>query len=581
MSAAAGRQRIAAQAALLAALAALGLLVAWHGNGYVQQLLFNMALYVLLATGWNVIGGMTGYVSFGQVSFFGLGAYVAAIGVLHFDLSWATAAVLAALAATCLAIPLGLVMLRLSGIFFALGMFGLARILQIAANALNVTGGPMGTTVPAADTPALPAAAAVLLASAAVIAVAWIMRGRLGLRLMAIRDDPVATEAAGVNVWRCKVVAFCIGAGLAAIGGALYVWNVGYLDPNSAFAGTIELQTVLMVLAGGIGTVWGPVVGGILVSLLGTALWARFPMEQQIVLGALTILIAVALPGGLVSLLRRFGWARRPPIWGPPRLSPAPPRPAAAALAAAAPVLACRRLGKRFGGVVAVDGVDLHVLPGEVLAVIGPNGAGKSTLFDLLSGFARPSAGQVAYAGRPIADTRPYVLARHGIARTFQTSRLFPSLTVWETVLLAASIRHRHRADAIGATTRLLRSVGLLEDWARLPEGLPPGRLRLLEIARALALEPRVLLLDEAMAGMTAQEIASVHQALRAATAGGCAIVAIEHVLPAIAPLAVRAQVLDFGRTIAEGAPGVVLRDPAVIAAYLGTDEAGLDAAHA
>ncbi|MDA8248768.1 MAG: branched-chain amino acid ABC transporter permease, partial [Rhodospirillales bacterium] len=223
MSAAAGRQRIAAQAALLAALAALGLLVAWHGNGYVQQLLFNMALYVLLATGWNVIGGMTGYVSFGQVSFFGLGAYVAAIGVLHFDLSWATAAVLAALAATCLAIPLGLVMLRLSGIFFALGMFGLARILQIAANALNVTGGPMGTTVPAADTPALPAAAAVLLASAAVIAVAWIMRGRLGLRLMAIRDDPVATEAAGVNVWRCKVVAFCIGAGLAAIGGALYV----------------------------------------------------------------------------------------------------------------------------------------------------------------------------------------------------------------------------------------------------------------------------------------------------------------------------------------------------------------------
>ena len=578
------RTRFALQAALLGVLVALGLLIATQGNGYTAQLLFNVALYVLLATGWNVIGGMTGYVSFGQVSFFGLGAYTAAIGVLHLALPWPIAALAATAAATALAVPLGLIMLRLNGIFFALGMFGLARILQIAANGLNITGGPMGTTVPAAEGPALPAAVAVVIAAAAVGAVAVLMRTRLGLRLMAIRDDPVAAEAAGVNVWLAKVVAFCVGAGFAAIGGALYVWNVGYLDPNSAFAGTIELQTVLMVLAGGIGTVWGPVVGGILMSLLGTALWARFPMEQQIVLGALTMLIAVALPGGLMSLLPHRGWMARPPIWGPPPTASAgAPAPAArvAAAEASGPVLACRGLGKRFGGVVAVDGVDLEVAPGEVLAVIGPNGAGKSTLFNLLSGFAAPSGGEVEFAGRKIGSTRPYVLARRGLARTFQTSRLFPTLSVWENVLLAAISRHRRKAHAVAAATELLERVGLREDWARLPQGLPPGRRRLLEIARALALEPGVLLLDEAMAGMTGPEIAQVHNVLRAATARGCAIVAIEHVLPAIAPLAARVQVLDFGRTIAEGTPAEVLHDATVIAAYLGTDMAGAELAHA
>ena len=573
MPATAGRWRIAGQALLLGALTLLGLALAVRANGYVVQLLFNTALYVLLATGWNVIGGMTGYVSFGQVGFFGLGAYAAALGVLDLGLSWFSATVLAVVVGTCLAIPLGLVMLRLNGIFFALGMFGLARILQIVANGMDITGGPMGTSVPAAASPVLPAVVAVLLATAAAVAVATIMRSRLGLRLMAIRDDAVAAEASGVNVWVAKILAFCIGACLASMGGALYVWNVGYLDPGSAFTGTVELQTVLMVLAGGIGTVWGPVVGGILISMLATALWARFPMEQQIVLGMLTIVIAVALPGGLMSLFRYARWAARAPIWGPPVrvAATAVDRPTPPA-AAHEPVLACRGLGKRFGGVAAVDSIDLQVRPGEVLAVIGPNGAGKSTLFNVMSGFARATAGEVVFAGQPLGGKRPHVLARRGLARTFQTSRLFPTLSIWETVLLASSALHARKADAVAAATRILRETGLLEDWARRPDVLPPGRQRLLEIARALALEPRVLLLDEAMAGMSAEEIARVHAALRHAMAGGCAVVAIEHVLPAIAPLAARVQVLDFGATIAEGHPHAVLNDPAVITAYLGVE---------
>lgn len=563
---------------LFALLVAIGLGIAKFGTGYFAQSLFTTALFVLLATGWNVISGFTGHVSFGQVSFFGLGAYIAALAMLNLDVPWYAAAAIAGAAATIFALPLGSIMLRLEGIFFALGMFGLARILQIIASSLEITGGPMGTTVPVADSPQQSASAMLLVAAAAILATHWLTRSRLGLRLMAVRDDSTAAQAAGVHTAGAKVAAFCISACIAAVGGALYVWNVGYLDPSSAFAGTIELQTVLMVLAGGIGTVWGPVVGGVLISLVGTALWAKFPMEQQIVLGMLTMFIAVVMPGGILAALNRRGWIRRRPIWAPPAMRrSAQPRtdtaPRANCDRRTNSVLRCEELTVNFGGVMAVDGVSLEVHAGETLAIIGPNGAGKTTLFNLISAFQQPTSGSIYFEGEPLIGLKPHAQALRGVARTFQTSRLFPSLTLWETVLLAASSREPSRARAMEQTARILDEVGLLDQWADLPDALPPGRQRLLEIARALALRPRVLLLDEAMAGMTVEEIERVHQVLLAAAAGGCAIIAIEHVLPAIASIATRAHVLDFGRTIAEGKPGDVLRDPVVIEAYMGVEQ--------
>lgn len=557
---------------LSALLLAIGFGLAATGSGYYAQLVFNTAMYILLAVGWNVISGFTGYVSFGQVGFFGLGAYIAAICMLQLTLPWYFAVPASAVGAMLFALPIGAIMLRLNGIFFALGMFGLARILQIIASSLSLTGGPMGTSVTSAQSINVCAAIMVAVAMAGIAVTYVMLRTRLGLRLLAVRDDSVAAQAAGVNVWRMKVIAFCISAGMAAIAGGLYVWNVGYLDPGSAFNGTIELQTVLMVMAGGIGTVWGPVFGGVLISLLSTVLWASFPTEQQIILGALTLILAVAMPGGLMSWLSRQGVLRRKPIWAPP------PRSASSVAAAmppaetdtSRPALQCSGVGMRFGGVVALNGVALTAQPGEMLAIIGPNGAGKSTLFNVLSAFAKPSAGEVRFGGQPIVGMPPHRLACNGVARTFQTSRLFGSLTVWETVLLAAISLHHDKERAREAAAAILRQVGLDEEWQSLPDTLPPGRQRLLEIARALALRPKVLLLDEAMAGMSAQEVASVHDALRGAMRDGCAVVAIEHVLPAVAPLAARVQVLDFGETIASGIPHHVLNDPVVITAYLG-----------
>ena len=566
--------RLIIEIAALAGFVAAGFAIAAGANAYVVQLLFSTALAVTLAVGWNLIGGMAGYVSFGQVAFFGLGAYAAALAMLKWALPWPLAIVVAACLAALLAWPLGRIMLRLSGIFFALGMFGLARVAEIIVNALEITGGPMGTSIPTAEGPAATAMAMVALAAGAVALMMAISRSRFGLRLAALRDDAIAAAAAGVDTGRVKVAAFCLSAGLAAAAGALYARNVGYIDPASGFAGTIELQTVLMVLAGGIGTVWGPVLGAVLISLLSTALWARFPTEQQIILGALTLLLAVAMPGGLASLPLLRNGLRRPMLGGFTPVA-APPVPVFVTANAEGAVLACRGLGKRFGGVVAVAGIDLAVRAGEILAVIGPNGAGKSTLFDMISAFSAPSSGEIRFRGA-LLTAPPHLLARAGLARTFQTSRLFPHLTVFETVLLAAASRHRRFRDARQSASALLAATDLAGDAERFPDALPPGRQRLLEIARALALEPAVLLLDEAMAGMTSAEIARVHAVLRAATRRGTAIIAIEHVLPAIATLATRALVLDNGQTIAEGSPDAVLGDPVVIAAYLGGDEMAL-----
>ncbi|HEX7387712.1 MAG TPA: branched-chain amino acid ABC transporter ATP-binding protein/permease [Castellaniella sp.] len=562
------------QPTALALLVLAGLLVALNGSGYYAQTLFTIALFILLSLGWNIISGFAGYVSFGQVSFFGFGAYVAALAMIHLEAEWYIAAILAAIVTAALALLLGWIMLRLHGIFFALGMFGLARILQIIASSLSITGGPMGTTVLPAESPNESALVMVLVAACGILITYILSRSRLGLRLMATRDDDLAAQSSGIHTFRAKLQALCLSAAFGGIGGALYVWNIGYLDPSSAFNGSIELQTVLMVLAGGIGTVWGPVIGGILISLIGTFLWARFPTEQQVILGALTIFIAVVMPGGITAFFQKLGWWQRVPIWSPPpttrtgQLDDATPPTGTPQHTA---VLSCRDLGIRFGGVKAVDGVSLQAHPGEMLAIIGPNGAGKSTLFSLMSNYLS-GTGTTQYRGQDTRGMKPYALAQRGLARTFQSSRLFASLTVWETVLAAASSGKISHKAATQNAARVLRETGLIEHWDALPDTLPPGLQRLLEIARALALKPKVLLLDEAMAGMTIQEINHVHTALRRAMNDGCAVVAIEHVLPAIVDLAARAQVLDFGKTIAQGTPHEVLRDPRVIDAYMGAD---------
>ncbi|RAQ97713.1 branched-chain amino acid ABC transporter ATP-binding protein/permease [Thermogemmatispora tikiterensis] len=553
-----------------------GVLIALFGNGDQAQLLFSTCLFVVLAYAWNIISGLSGYVSFGQVGFFGIGAYVAATCQIAWQWDWYLAALGAVLAAVLLALPLGTVMLRLQGIFFALGMFGLSHIGALIATSTPLVGGSMGEPVPIVGSTQETALVMLACAVGSVLLTAWLLRSPLGLRLLALRDDEKAAEASGINTNASKVVAFCLSAGLAALAGALYVWNVGFIDPGSAFNNTYELQTILMVLFGGIGTLWGPLLGAVVISLISNALWAQFPQQQQIILGALILIAVLWMPGGLVSLFQRFGWLRRRPVWGPPPMIEAEARRAlfpAAVSRTGEPALRCEEITRRFGGLTALNRVNLEARSGQIVAVIGPNGAGKTTLFNLITGFDRCNGGTIRFGETLLNRLAPYRIARAGIARTFQTCRPFPSLTAWETLLLPALAAGIPKEETIRTATQMLERLALREQWDASPEGLPPGQLRFLEIGRALMLRPRVLLLDEVMAGMSPEEIHLVHALLREAVAAGCAVVAIEHVVPAIMPIADHVYVLDFGTTIAQGRPDEVLRNPAVIEAYLGTGE--------
>lgn len=551
---------------LLASLVA----VPFAGSAYVLQLGTDILTFVTLACSWNLISGYVGYISFGQVSFFGIGAYVTALLVRHTTIPWYLAVVLAGFAGGLAGLGIGAAMLRLKGIMFALGMFGLARILAVIASNWSFAGGAVGLTLPAQLTPVAVYAEMAVTALCAFAVNAFFSRSGFGLDAMSIRDDEDAAAALGVPTTRIKITAFILSAVFPAIVGGLVAWNRSFIDPVSAFDSGIDLRTIVFTLFGGIGTLWGPFLGTLALMLVSEQLWAHLPELQLALFGALIIVVVLAMPGGLVGLANRFGWLSPRAILAPPVFPDVEPPPAPMPPASREPVLEVKDLTVRFGGVVALDRVSFSVRHGETLSIIGANGAGKTTLFNAITGFVTPSSGTIAFYGTPITRLAPLELARRGIARTFQIPRLMESMSVWENVLLAS--RHgKQSRNAVRHAAWALRTTGLESMWLEPAEKLTPGQRRRLELARALALQPTVVLLDEVMAGMTRQEQEEVRQVIRELKSLGVAAVAgIEHVVSAIKDLSDHMVVLDFGRKIADGTPEAVLRDPVVVQAYLG-----------
>jgi len=273
------------------------------GSGYVQSVFYIAVLYVALSYGWNLIAGYAGYLSFGQVTFFGIGAYAVALGVTRLHLPWLLCAFAGGAIAAILAIPLGYLMLRLRGAFFALGMLGLAQTTRIATETAPFTGGSSGVYLPPGSN-TLPAYYWTL----AVLALAmgltlWVDRSAFGLRLRALRADERAAGTLGVDVTRFKVIAFVLSAIVPGLLGGGYAWYLTYVDPASMFSTRIELQTVAMVILGGIGTYWGPLVGGALMSQVSESLGARFPQGHLMIFGGLIVAVLIALPRGIVPAI--------------------------------------------------------------------------------------------------------------------------------------------------------------------------------------------------------------------------------------------------------------------------------------
>jgi branched-chain amino acid transport system permease protein len=403
---------------------------------------------------------------------------------------------------------------------------------------------------------------------------------RLGYSLRSIKENEQAAEAMGVDSFRCKMIAYMLSAAPAAVAGAVYAHAILFVvTPEAVFGVLVIVQTLTVCLVGGAGTLWGPIIGAAIMipvsEILDTTMGDRLPGIQGVVYGAALMAVMMYAPEGLY-------WRARSMLLGRTRrqISAVRPVPAAAEMDAPAPTVPAaarqvlmdvRGISKAFLGLQALSDVSFDVLEGEILGIIGPNGAGKTTLFNVLNGFLLPERGEVHWLGKSITGLQPHVVCRLGIGRTFQVMRLFPHLTVLENVMVGAFAHGGSPDHARASSLAALDLVGLADRADVVPTGLTILDLRLMELARCLATRPRLILLDEPLAGLSTDGVELMAVMIRRARSAAVTVAIIEHTIHALVKLADRLVVLDQGRRLAEGLPGEVTRTPAVIEAYLGT----------
>jgi ABC-type branched-subunit amino acid transport system ATPase component/ABC-type branched-subunit amino acid transport system permease subunit len=574
----AGRPTAAVALIALISLAwlALGFVVT---SSYVQLMLTLVPIWAVMGLSWNILSGYTGLVSFGHASFFGLGAYTVTIALVRYDLTPWLGIPLGMLVGAAAGILIGYPTFRLRGHYFALAMlaYPLALLYVFSWLGYQEVALPMKRQAPHwymqfADFRIYTGLAVALLAAAMLISLA-IERSRFGLSLVAIKQNEPAAEAAGIDTLAWKIKAIVLSGAIAAAAGGLYAVVLLVVTPESVFGMLTSAQALIVTLFGGVGTLWGPVIGAAILVPVSEALQATLgdvlPGIQGVVFGAAIIIVILLAPEGIFWRVRDR-LARRPPLqMVAPAAAASLPRTTAMRADGAA-LLEVDRLAKSFGGVRAVAGVSFAVREGEILGIIGPNGAGKTTLFNLLNGFLRADDGTMRFAGNDLADLKPNRVCRLGIGRTFQVVRSFPRMSLFENVLVGAYVAAATSAAAAAAAQDALARVGLSGRADEIAGALSMRDLRLMELARALAGGPRLVLMDEPLAGLAAGAIDDMLAVIQRLAGDGLTIVIIEHTMSAMMRLAPRFLVLDHGALLASGTPHDVTSNPAVIEAYLG-----------
>jgi branched-chain amino acid transport system permease protein len=557
-------------------------------SAYYQLVLTQVLLWAVLSLAWNLLSGYSGYFSFGHAVFWGLGAYTVALGMLYLDLTPWISVPFAALVGAVAGAIIGYPTFRLRGHYFALAMlaYPLATLYVFQWLGYQELALPMKREAPLLYMQFEDPRAYVVLALGLVVAALLISlkveNSRFGMALLAIKQNEPAAEAAGINTWRWKMLALMLSGAIAAIAGGLYGVVLLVITPETVFGMLVSAQALILALFGGVGSLWGPVIGAMLLVPLAEGLNAELgdvlPGIQGVVYGIAIILIILWAPEGVYwRVLDRF--SRR-------AASPTAPVPAAATIAApvtanVAPLprapaplggdlLVLRDVGISFGGLRALDGIDLAIPEGGLYGIIGPNGAGKTTLFNVINGFLAPDRGAITFSGEPITGLRPNQICRRGIGRTFQVVRAFPRMTVLENVIVGAFVGAPDDATARQMALAALDRVGLSVQSQAVAGGLTTRELRLMELARALVPHPRLMLLDETLAGLAHDDLDGILTVIRQLRADGITVVIIEHTMQAMVKLVDHFAVLDHGRLIASGKPNDIVRDPNVIEAYLG-----------
>jgi ABC-type branched-subunit amino acid transport system ATPase component/ABC-type branched-subunit amino acid transport system permease subunit len=548
-------------------------------NSYYQLILTLVPVWALFGVSWNILSGYGGQLSFGHASFFGIGAYTVTLTVVYWSLSPWLGIPLGMVLGGLAAILIGFPTFRLRGHYFALSMlaYPLAILYVMQYLGFQEVSMPMHRANPLAymefADPRVYTLIAVLLLVGGVIVSLVIENSRFGLALLAIRQNELAAEAAGINSRREKMRSLVVSGMMGAVAGGFYARVLLVVTPDSVFGMLVSAQAVVVTLFGGVASVWGPVIGAAILIPLAETLQAELgtylPGIQGVVYGVAIIAIMLLSPDGLFWTIRDR-WFRQETPQPLPEVQPLPALHRRASAHAAGPLLQVDGLSRAFGGLRAVSEVSFSVAEGEILGIIGPNGAGKTTLFNVLNGVLEADVGSARLDGQPILGKKTFEVCRMGVGRTFQVVRSFPRLPVLDNVIVGAYGAGASDRDAIERAAQALHQVGL-HDRAGVAAGqLTNKQLRLMELARALAGNPRLLLLDETLAGLGREECDDVLAVLARLRTQGMTICIIEHTMHAMMRLADRFVVLDHGRVLATGLPRVVVEDHAVIEAYLG-----------
>jgi branched-chain amino acid transport system permease protein len=564
-----------AGAAILVALAAT-----MQFDGYIHNILLQATTFAIAVFGLSVVLGLCGQINLAQAAFFGFGAYAVGIGTTDLHLSYWICLVGGCVIALAAGAFLGMSTLRLGGHYLAMVTISFQQIVTLVMiNDIALTHGPDG--VSNIGRPALfQTSHSYLGFCVAMLAIVgylvWHLPDtKLGRAMRAVRDNELAAGVNGIDVFRTKVYAFALCAALGGLAGGLFAGGFAYVSPDQfSFAESIVFLT--MSLLGGVASPIGSAIGTGLLILIPE--WLRFlksiPGLYLAIYGLFVILIIRYMPDGIWGFVSSAFDRLRAQTKAPPAAAPLQLKPATVG---GDIVLEVTGLSKHFGGLKAVDGVDIAVRRGGVHALIGPNGSGKTTTLNVLSGLYKATSGRIVLDGTDITNMPPHLRSAAGLGRTFQNIRLFRSMTALENVEIGAE-RPRNtliKGGDAALTERAMEAltfVGLGGRANELISSFSYGHQRLIEIARALAANPTLLLLDEPAAGLNSTEKLELHELLKRIAAQGLTILIIDHDMTLVSEAAQHITVLNFGRRIADGESMAVLRHPDVVSAYLGTE---------
>ncbi len=569
------------------------------GSRYFESVLIVCMLYAIMASGWNIISGLAGYVSLGHSVYLYIGMYTGAILGKMWGVPPMYLMVLGGVVAAAIAIVVGFITLRTrSHSFVIITIAVLLLFMTIAQNWKGLTGGTDGFIVKQPewnkDNPTTPYYYVFLALLVLTVAlVAFIMRSRLGAGLVAIRNDEGKAASIGINTTLYKVTAYALSAVPFGFAGAVYAQYLGFVTPTTALAILMSVFLVLAALVGGRGTLWGPVIGGFLVwganeasTVLAGELSARL-----LIMGVILILTVMFMPAGLLPTISRFVHRRKSQgsaVAFIDQASIAQTRDVAIdsivartgqSTDPAVPELEVKGIVKRFGGVTAVDGVSMTVERGSITGLIGPNGSGKTTLFNCMTGTFQPDEGAVILNGEDITRQKVWTRAHEGLGRTFQITRLFKSMTVLDNLvapLEKTSVRElvagRYSGEEVDRAREVLDFMGLAQFEGQEAAALSFGQQKLVELAQVLMLRPSIILLDEPASGINPTLIEKLASVIRRLNDAGTTVLIVEHNIPLVLSLCDRVHVLADGQVLISGTPDEIRNDPQVIEAYLGPD---------